>query len=140
VVSTDLAARAVVIGQALIENSTVRITREDISRVLATPLNEATPKAMRFVPEVFTANVGGVLDRLFHAAELTPIPAKAALIRLLAIRVAMLAPDVAGQKGNGAPSDHGRVGEDHTVVLAALRWRLAPRQPRPTLASGSEDK
>jgi adenine-specific DNA-methyltransferase len=91
VVSTDLAARAIVIGRALIENSLVRITREDMGRVLATPLDETTPNAMRLVPEVFTENVGGVLDRLLHAASLSPIQAKAALYRLLAIRVAMLA-------------------------------------------------
>lgn len=91
VTSTDIAARAIVIGQALVENSSVRLTREELARILATPLSETTPKAMRLVPEVFTENVGAVIDKLLHAATLTPIQAKGALYRLLAIRVAMLA-------------------------------------------------
>lgn len=91
VVSTDIAARAIVIGQALIENSRVRISREELVRLLSTPLSETTPTAMELVPEVFTQNVGEVLDKLFHAARHTPLQAKAALYRLLAIRVGMLA-------------------------------------------------
>jgi hypothetical protein len=91
VTSCDLAARAVVIGKSLIENSLVRLTRPEISRVLSTPIAETTPSAMTLVPVVFTENVGAVLDKLLYAATLTPIPAKAALFRLLAIRVAMLA-------------------------------------------------
>ena len=90
-ISTDIAARAITIGQALFENSSARLTREDLARALAPPLSETTSNAMRFVPSVFTVSVGAVLDRLFHAATLTPITAKAALYRLLAIRVAMLA-------------------------------------------------
>ena len=91
VVSCDLATRAIVIGRALIENCTVRLTREDLARVLAIPLDQTTPRAMCRVPEVFTQNVGAALDRLLHAADRTKIVAKAALYRLLAIRVAMLA-------------------------------------------------
>ena len=91
VFSTDIAARAITIGRALIENSSVRLTREDLARVHATPIEETAPNAMRFVPAVFTENVGTVLDKLLHAATLTPITAKAALYRLLAIRIAMLA-------------------------------------------------
>src|SRR2546422_6517148 len=90
VISTDLAARSIVIGDALIVNERVHLTREDLSRVLAIPIDDTTPKAMRLVPTVFTENIGAVVDRLLHAAEHTPIPAKAALFRLLAIRVAML--------------------------------------------------
>ncbi|MGH7484069.1 MAG: DNA adenine methylase, partial [bacterium] len=91
VISTDIAARSIAIGQALIENGHVRITREELCRILATPIAETTPNAIRFVPSVFTENVGAVLDKLFHAATLTPIQAKAALYRLLAIRIALLA-------------------------------------------------
>ena len=42
-------------------------------------------------PEVFTRNVGEVLDRLLHAADLTLLRSRGALYRLLAIRVGMLA-------------------------------------------------
>jgi hypothetical protein len=91
VTSIDIAARSIVIGEALIENGSMRLKREDLARVLGTPLAEIAPKAIRLVPEVFTENVGAVIDKLLHAAETAPVQAKAALLRLLAIRVAMLA-------------------------------------------------
>jgi 16S rRNA G966 N2-methylase RsmD len=90
VISADIAARSIAVGDALITNNHVRITREDISRVLAIPMDDTTPSAMKLVPAVFTENVGSVLDRLLHAASRTPIRAKAGLHRLLAIRVALL--------------------------------------------------
>jgi adenine-specific DNA methylase len=91
VVSTDIAARSIVIGLALIENSRIRLTREDLAGALATSLSETTPRAMRLVPDVFTENVGAAIDRLLHAADRATLPAKAGLLQLLAIRVAMLA-------------------------------------------------
>jgi len=91
VISTDVAARAIIIGEALISNSHIRLTREDLTRVLVTPIVETTPNAMKLVPAVFTENVAAALDKLLHAAGRSPIRAKAALYRLLAIRVAMLA-------------------------------------------------
>jgi hypothetical protein len=90
VVSTDLATRSIVIGDALIANDRVRLTRDDLVRVLATPIDETTPNAMRLVPAVFTQNVGEVIDKLLHTADHSSIQAKAALLRLLAVRVAML--------------------------------------------------
>jgi hypothetical protein len=91
VISTDLATRAIVIGDALIANDRIRLTREDLVRVLATPVEETTPNAMKLVPSVFTANVGEVIDKLLYAAGHSSVQEKAALLRLLAIRVAMLA-------------------------------------------------
>lgn len=91
VVSTDIATRSITIGEALIANSTVRLTKADIDRVLSIPAHEAKVNARRFVPAVFPECVGLVLDRLFHAADTSPIRAKAALFRMLAIRVALLA-------------------------------------------------
>jgi adenine-specific DNA methylase len=91
VISTDIAARSIVIGEGLIANSTVRLSKADIARALSIPAGEAKTNARRFVPAVFSANVGLVLDRLFHAAETTSVRAKAALFRMLAIRVALLA-------------------------------------------------
>ncbi|MEK7315384.1 MAG: DNA adenine methylase [Candidatus Eisenbacteria bacterium] len=91
VVSTDIAMRSIVIGEGLIANSTVRLTKADIDRVLSIPVIEVRPNARRFVPSIFTENVGLLLDRLFHAADSSSIRAKAALFRMLAIRVALLA-------------------------------------------------
>lgn len=91
VISTDIATRSIVIGEALIANSHVRLTGEDLARVLAIPLEETSPNARRLVPAVFTANVGALADKFLHAAGRSPVRAKAALFRLLAIRLAMLA-------------------------------------------------
>lgn len=91
VISCDIAARSVTIGDALIANSTVRLTMADIERALSTAESEVEVNARRFVPAVFAPNVGLLLDRLLHAADTTPIRAKAALLRMLAIRVALLA-------------------------------------------------
>jgi len=91
VISTDIATRAIVIGEGLVANSTVRLSRAEIDRVLSIPESAAAVNARRYVPAVFPMNVGIVLDRLFHAAHGTPIRAKAALLRMLAIRVALLA-------------------------------------------------
>jgi len=91
VISTDIAMRSIVIGEGLIANSTARLTKADIDRVLSIPAIEVRPNARRFVPAVFPENVGLLLDRLFHAADSTWIRPKAALFRMLAIRVALLA-------------------------------------------------
>lgn len=91
VISTDIAARSIVIGDALIANNHIRLTRDDLARVLAISIADTTPNAMKLVPAVFTENVGEVLDKLLHAAGRTPISEKAALFRLLAVRAALLA-------------------------------------------------
>ncbi len=91
VVATDIAERAIVVGKALVENSRVRLTREDVLR-LAAPTNDLPGHVeSRYVPGVFNRAVGRFLDRAMHLASENPDPAKSALLRLLAIRVAMLA-------------------------------------------------
>jgi adenine-specific DNA-methyltransferase len=91
VIATDIAERAIVVGQALIENSRVRLMREDVLRLLA-PRSGAPGRVEReLTPLVFTANVGRFLDAAFETAEQTKDTAKAALLRLLAVRVALLA-------------------------------------------------
>src|SRR5512140_1266108 len=91
VVATDIAERGIVVGQALIENSRVRLTKEDILR-LAAPTNGEPGRIEReFVPSVFTPAQARFLDRTLSIADETREKAKAALLRLLAIRVASLA-------------------------------------------------
>jgi adenine-specific DNA methylase len=91
IVSTDIAMRSIVIGEGLVANSTVRLSRADIDRVLSIPPIEVRPNARRFVPAIFPENVGVLLDRLLHAGDASWIRPKAALYRMLAIRVALLA-------------------------------------------------
>ncbi len=89
VVAVDVAERARVVGEALIANSRVRLTREDILRLLV----PGAPGRIesQYAPAVFTVEQARFLDSAFEAAAQTPDPAKGALYRLLAIRVAMLA-------------------------------------------------
>src|SRR5713101_3631659 len=91
VVATDIAERSIVVGQALIENTRVRLAREDVLRLLAPRTGPAGRVERDLTPSVFTANVGRFLDAAFETAAQTKDTAKAALLRLLAVRVALLA-------------------------------------------------
>ncbi len=90
VIATDIAARAITVGRALIENSRVKLTREDVLRLLEPHDGEPGPVEREMVPSIVTANMGRFLDRALAIANETADPAKAALIRMLAIRLAML--------------------------------------------------
>jgi hypothetical protein len=91
VIATDIAERSIVVGQALIENSRVRLVREDVLRLLAPRTGEPGRIERELSPSVFTKNVAQFLDAAFETAAQTGDVAKAALFRLLAIRVALLA-------------------------------------------------
>jgi len=91
VVGTDIAERSIVVGKALIENGRVRLTHEDVLRVAA-PTDDLPGRIEQgYAPRVFTRGQARLLDRALALAAQTPDPAKAALLRLLAIRVALLA-------------------------------------------------
>ena len=90
VVACDIAERSITVGRALIENSRVKLTREDVIRLL-TPNGEPALRIEReMVPAVFTANVARLIDRALARARITDDPAKAALLKMLAVRVALL--------------------------------------------------
>lgn len=91
VLAADIAERAVTVGQALIANSRVRLTREDVLRMLAPTDDPPGRIETGYVPLVFTRAQGRFLDRALGIAAKNSDPAKAALTRLLAIRVALLA-------------------------------------------------
>jgi adenine-specific DNA-methyltransferase len=91
VIATDIAERAIIVGSALIENSRVKLTREDILK-LAAPTDDPPGRVeLEYSPKVFTRAQGRFLDRALAVASRTADPAKAALYRLLAIRVALKA-------------------------------------------------
>src|SRR5882724_8428883 len=86
VIATDIAERAIIVGDALIANSRVRLTREDILR-LVMPGNDGPGRIEQgSVPKVFTREQARFLDRALSAAERTEDSVKAALYKLLAIR------------------------------------------------------
>lgn len=91
VVSTDIADRSITIGDAFISNSRVKLTREDVLRLAR---DEGTPPGRierDYVPDVFTKEQARFLDRCMIASDSTQDRAKSALVRLLAIRVALMA-------------------------------------------------
>src|SRR5262245_56445098 len=81
VVATDIATRAITVGQAVIANSRVRLTREDVLRLLVRPAEMSGRVEKQYVPSVFTKNVGRFLDAAFETADQTSDEAKAALLR-----------------------------------------------------------
>jgi hypothetical protein len=91
VVATDIAERAIVVGQSLIENTRVRLTHEDVLR-LAAPRDDPPGRVEQtYVPDVFTRAQARLLDRALVLARESQETARAALLRLLAVRVALLA-------------------------------------------------
>jgi adenine-specific DNA methylase len=91
VVATDIAERGIVVGEALVANSRVRLTREDVLRLARDDGADPGPVETGYSPSTFTRDQARFLDRALRAAGETADTAKAALIRLLAIRVALLA-------------------------------------------------
>jgi hypothetical protein len=91
VVACDIAERGITVGRALIENQRVKLTREDCLRLARPDGGEPGTVEREMAPSTFTVEQAQFLDRAVRTAEATPDPAKAALIRLLAIRVALLA-------------------------------------------------
>jgi adenine-specific DNA methylase len=91
VVSTDIASRSIAVGDALIGNSRVRLTREEILKLAADPGGPAAAIETRFAPGTFTKEQARFFDRTLAAADQTADRARAALYRMLVIRVALLA-------------------------------------------------
>ena len=91
VVATRHRRTSIVVGQALIENSRVRLTHEDVLRLAAPTDDSAGPDRAELRPSTFTRAQARLLDRALDRAARHRDPAKAALLRLLAIRVALLA-------------------------------------------------
>ncbi|MFC1573210.1 DNA adenine methylase [Candidatus Eisenbacteria bacterium] len=91
VVSADIAERAVVVGRALIENSRVTLTHEDILRIAAPNADPPGTVERTFAPGAFTRAQARLLDRTLAMAAETRDVHKSALLRLLVIRLALAA-------------------------------------------------
>lgn len=89
VIANDIARRSVVVGEALIANRRVRLTQADILRVLTPRDGEPGPVERKCAPSVFPAAVARAMDACLDQAERFPVKSKAALLRLLALRMAM---------------------------------------------------
>src|SRR5688572_26783848 len=90
VVACDIAERAIIIGKALIENCRVKLTREDVLRLLRPYDGPAGRVEATMAPAVFTRDQARFIDSALRVANETADPAKANLIRLLAMRMALL--------------------------------------------------
>ena len=91
VLATDIAERSIIVGRALIENSRVRLTREDVLKLAKDNGHASGRVESEFCPSVFTGEQARFLDRTLRIASETSDKAKAALYKLLAIRVALVA-------------------------------------------------
>jgi hypothetical protein len=89
--SVDIAERSMIVARALVANSRTTLTRADIVRILAKELPGPGAVQQRYVPAVFPANVARFLDEALAVAAETANEAKANLIKLLAMKVAMAA-------------------------------------------------
>ena len=87
----DVAERSVIVARALIANRRVHLTEADLLRIAGTEIRTPGPIEALYVPSVFPANVARWLDRALATAEATADGAKANLIKLLAMKLAMAA-------------------------------------------------
>ena len=99
VIATDIAERSIVVGDALIANSRVKLTKEDTLQLAASSDDPPGRVEQSYVPRVFTREQGRLLDRAQVLAEDTRDVAKGALLRLLAVRVALLAHPMSQVRG-----------------------------------------
>ncbi len=128
VIGTDLALRSVTIGEALVANSRVKLAKEDVLAVLGSREATAGPVEREMVPAIFSKPVARTIDHALALARRTDDKAKSALLRLLGIRVALLAhPYSQIRKGTAHRLD---TGELENITPKAARhyvdaWRLA---------------
>lgn len=99
VIATDIAERSIVVGKALIENCRTKLAYEDILRLVAPSDTPPGQIEQNYAPNVFTRPQALFLDRALAQAEEARDVAKGALLRLLAIRVAMLAHPMSQVRG-----------------------------------------
>ncbi len=91
VVATDIAERAIAVGNALIANSRVRLSHEEVLRLAVDGGEPEGPIERQYVPSVFTRGQARFMDRALARANETRDDTRAALYRMLAVRVALLA-------------------------------------------------
>ena len=91
VVSIDIARRSAVVGEALIANSRVRLTQDDVTRVLAPRADSPGLVERELSPVAFTQPQARVIDNALALASEATDPSRAALLRLLAVRIALAA-------------------------------------------------
>ena len=137
VIATDIAERAMVTGRALIENNRVLLRHEDILRMAAP--SDAPPGRIEreYTPKVFTQAQGRFIDQALAVAEATPDQTRAALIRLLVMRVALaihpmsqIRPGTIGRITSGdfenvTPSCLPRYIDGLRITRPESLWRLA---------------
>ncbi len=90
VVACDIAERAIIIGRALVENTRVKLTREDVLRMLRPYDGLPGRVEATMAPAVFTKEQARFIDLALRVADETPDPSKANLIRLMVMRMALL--------------------------------------------------
>src|SRR5262245_55446910 len=90
IVALDIAERSIVIGKGLVENNRRRSLREYVLRVLAKCQGPPGRIESTMSPSVFTKKQARFIDSALRVAGESVDPAKASLVRLLAMRMALL--------------------------------------------------
>jgi len=82
----DIAERSFIIGRALIENDSVRLTRDDVLRLFTLPADHPHLLEEGWAPDHMPPDIARFLDGAFAAAEGVGDDAKRALLRLLLLK------------------------------------------------------
>jgi len=99
IVACDIAERSITVGRALIENSRVKLAYEDVLRLARDDGASPGRVEREYSPSTFAKGQARFLDRALRISTETQDTAKAALIRLLAMRVALLAHPMSQVRG-----------------------------------------
>ena len=139
VVAGDLARRSVVVGEALIANDSLRLTRADTDGLFRTPAG-AYPRlaSEEFCPRVFTPGQAAFLDRaLFWATRPDRPAAQRALLQLLLVKWVLrcqpmssltatdAAAAAAGDYDRVSPARLGHYVRSRGLIAPGAVWRLA---------------
>jgi hypothetical protein len=90
VIASDIAVRAVVMARALIANSQVRLSREDVLGLFQQPVGDYKRIAELHSPRVFAVEQAAWLDRAL-AQACTRAEPKRSLLQLLIIKLTLMA-------------------------------------------------
>lgn len=89
VLCNDIADRSVIVGKALVENSSKKISRYDIYRLVQKKSKSPSFIERNYVPAIFTTEHARLLDNCFYNLKSFKDPVKKALLQLLLIKYIM---------------------------------------------------
>ena len=89
VVCNDLARRSTIVGEALIANDHVRLTKEDVLQLFREHPDNQHEIEQRYVPDLFSPEQARFFDNALAVARATAHPEKQAMLLLVLLRLMM---------------------------------------------------